>query len=115
MTCPERWSSLRRLEPSRGASRLPTALLARNSSPGTAPAGLRIAGALVAAAAVLPLAYLVIVIAGSAAEAWEAIWRERTAALVARSVGLTLAVTLAAIAIAVPAAWLTIRTDLPFR
>ena len=68
-----------------------------------------------AAAAILPLAYLVIVIAGSAAEAWETIWRERTAALVARSVGLTVAVTASAIAIAVPAAWLTIRTDLPFR
>jgi iron(III) transport system permease protein len=64
---------------------------------------------------VLPLAYLVIVIAGSASEAWEAIWRDRTAALVARSLGLTAAVTLAAIAIAVPSAWLTIRTDLPFR
>jgi len=106
---------LRRLAPSRSAGRLPAALLARNSLPGTAPVGLRIAGLLVAGAAILPLAYLVIVIAGSASEAWDAIWRDRTAALVARSVGLTAAVTLSAIAIAVPAAWLTVRTDLPFR
>jgi iron(III) transport system permease protein len=106
---------LRRLALSNSARRLPTALLARNSAPDAAPVGLRIAGLLVAAGAVLPLAYLAIVIVGSADEAWEAIWRDRTAALVARSVGLTVAVTLTAVAIAVPAAWLTIRTDLPFR
>ncbi len=63
----------------------------------------------------LPLAYLVIVIGGSAGDAWDAIWRDRTAALAARSLGLTAAVTMTAIAIAVPAAWLTIRTDLPYR
>ena len=77
--------------------------------------GLRMAGLVVAVAAALPLAYLVVVIAGSADQAWEVIWRDRTAALVMRSLGLTLAVTATAVAIAVPAAWLTIRTDLPFR
>ena len=86
-----------------------------NSRPGTAPFGLRLVGVLIAAAAVLPLVYLVIVIGGSASEAWEVIWRDRTASLVLRSLGLTAAVTLTAIAIAVPAAWLTVRTDLPAR
>ena len=68
-----------------------------------------------AVAAVLPLAYLAIVVGDSTDAAWDAIWRERTASLILRSVGLTAAVTLTAIAIAVPAAWLTVRTDLPFR
>jgi iron(III) transport system permease protein len=69
----------------------------------------------VAAAAVLPVAYLAIVIGEAAGDAWEAIWRDRTATLVLRSLGLTLAVTATAVAIAVPAAWLTVRTDLPGR
>ena len=108
-------SSLRRLAPSKDARRLPAALLAFNSRPTSAPVGLRVAGVLIAAAAILPLVYLVLVIAGATSEAWEAIWRERTASLVLRSLGLTLAVTGTAIAIAVPAAWLTVRTDLPAR
>ena len=45
----------------------------------------------------------------------DTIWRDRTGALVLRSAGLTAAVTAAAIAIAVPLAWLTVRTDLPLR
>jgi iron(III) transport system permease protein len=106
---------LRRLALSKGKRRLSWALRVSNPSPGKAPVGLRIAGLLVAGGAVLPLAYLLIVIGGSVDEAWDAIWRDRTAALVARSLGLTMAVTLSAIAIAVPAAWLTSRTDLPFR
>ena len=94
---------------------LQATLLPGKATPGAAPLGLRLAGALVAAAAILPLAYLVIVIAGSASEAWDAVWRDRTAALVLRSLGLTAAVTLTAIVVAVPAAWLTVRTDLPGR
>ena len=84
-------------------------------TPGAAPLGLRLAGALVAVAAVLPLAYLAIVVGDSTAAAWDSIWRDRTASLVARSLGLTAAVTFTAVAIAVPAAWLTVRTDLPAR
>ncbi len=63
----------------------------------------------------MPLAYLTIVIVGSASDAWEAIWRERTASLLLRSLGLTAAVTATAVAIAVPVAWLTVRTNLPAR
>ena len=70
---------------------------------------------LVAVAAALPLAYLVLIVAGSADTALETIWRERTAVLVARSIALTVAVTATAIAIAVPLAWFTVRTDLPGR
>ncbi len=89
--------------------------LAGRASPGTAPAGLRLVGAVVALAAVLPLAYLAIVVGGSTSEAWDAVWRDRTGSLLLRSLGLTAAVTLTAVAVAVPAAWLTVRTDLPGR
>ena len=94
---------------------MPAAFLATRGVPGSAPIGLRLAGALVALAAILPLGYLAIVIGGAMSDAWEAIWRERTGLLLLRSLGLTLAVTLSAIAIAVPVAWLTVRTDLPAR
>lgn len=70
---------------------------------------------MLAAAAALPLVYLVVVVAGSASEAAETIWRARTGELVLRSVLLTAAVTATSIAIAVPLAWLTVRTDLPGR
>ena len=73
------------------------------------------AGAALAAAAALPLAYLLIVTLGAGSEALDALWRQRTAELVLRSLALTLAVTAAATAIAVPLAWLTVRTDLPGR
>ena len=67
------------------------------------------------AAAALPLAYLLIVTVGAGSDAIEALWRPRTAELVLRSLALTLAVTAATIAIALPLAWLTVRTDLPGR
>ncbi len=70
---------------------------------------------LLAAAATLPLAYLGIVIAGDLGDAAGAVWRGRTGELVLRSVGLTAAVTTSAVAVAVPLAWLTVRTDLPGR
>ncbi|KGM17243.1 hypothetical protein N867_07405, partial [Actinotalea fermentans ATCC 43279 = JCM 9966 = DSM 3133] len=69
-----------------------------------------------AAVALLPVAYLVV----RAAEAgWgavvEILLRDRTLALVARSLVLAVAVTATALAIGLPLAWLTTRTDLPGR
>jgi iron(III) transport system permease protein len=69
----------------------------------------------VAAVALLPLAYLVIVVAGAPDAAREAVWSGEAAALLGRSVGLAAAVTATAILVAVPLAWLTVRTDLPGR
>jgi iron(III) transport system permease protein len=79
------------------------------------PALLLAASALVAILAALPALYLAIVVAGELDSAWEAIWDLRTLELVLRSAGLAAAVTATAIAIAVPIAWLTTRTDLPGR
>ena len=63
----------------------------------------------------LPLFYLVVRSAGASEEAWELLFRARTAWIVGRSVLLVAAVTGASVAIAVPIAWLTVRTDLPLR
>jgi iron(III) transport system permease protein len=72
-------------------------------------------GLLVAVAAALPALYLVVVVAGESRAAADAVLTSRSLGLVARSAGLAGAVTASAIAIAVPLAWLTVRTDLPGR
>jgi iron(III) transport system permease protein len=79
------------------------------------PRGLALAGLAVGALMALPLVYLVIRAAGADQGAWDLILRGRTAWLAVRSVGLAAAVTTAAIAIGLPLAWLTTRTDLPGR
>ena len=61
----------------------------------------------------LPVVYLVVRAAEADASSWDLILRSRTVALAARSIGLVVAVTAAAVAIGVPLAWLTARTDLP--
>jgi iron(III) transport system permease protein len=63
----------------------------------------------------LPLAYLVIRTAGGGADAWEVLGRGRTLELVAQTAVLVGAVTVAAVGVGVPLAWLVTRTDLPGR
>ena len=81
----------------------------------------RIPGALtltalgVSAVMVLPIAYLAIRASGADAGSWDLILRDRTVWLALRTIGLAAAVTVAAIFIGVPLAWITMRTDLPFR
>jgi iron(III) transport system permease protein len=72
-------------------------------------------GAALGAAMALPLVYLLITVGRSAAEAIDQIANARTVELIARSTGLALAVTCSSVALAVPLAWLTARTDLPGR
>ena len=82
---------------------------------GWPPAIVWIPAMLVAAAMVLPLAYLVLRTLGVGAEAGELLFRMRVLETLGRTALLALAVTGASIAVAVPLAWLTVRTDLPFR
>lgn len=77
------------------------------------PLGLLIAGALIALAAAIPAIYLVVVVAGETSTAIRTIADSRTVGLIIRTAGLVAAVTATAVAIGVPLAWLTTRTDLP--
>jgi iron(III) transport system permease protein len=79
------------------------------------PLGLLVLGSVVAAVALLPLAYLAIVVGSDLDAARDAVWTSDALALLGRSTALAFAVTATAIAIAVPLAWLTVRTDLPGR
>jgi iron(III) transport system permease protein len=67
------------------------------------------------AAVLLPLAYLIVRVAGSGDRAWNAFARSSTVELLLDTGLLVLAVTAAAIAIGVPLAWLVTRSDLPGR
>ena len=79
------------------------------------PSIIWIPAALVAAAVILPLVYLVVRTLGTGTEAWDLLLRVRVLETIGRTMLLALAVTVASIVIAVPLAWLTVRTDLPFR
>lgn len=79
------------------------------------PWGLVLAGLVVTGVMVIPLVYLIVRAAEADASSWDLILRSRTVWLALRSIGLAAAVTLAGIAIGLPLAWLTTRTDLPAR
>jgi iron(III) transport system permease protein len=66
-------------------------------------------------AVLLPLAYLVVRVAGGGDRAWRTLTRSGTAELVLDTGLLVGAVAAAAIAVGVPLAWLVTRTDLPAR
>ena len=80
-----------------------------------APVWLLGAGAIVGLAAVLPAAYLAVVVFGDFSAALETALSSRTLATLLRTAELTTAVVLTSIAIALPIGWLTVRTDLPAR
>ena len=70
---------------------------------------------LVGLAMMLPLVYLVVRSTGATGEAWDLLLSFRTAQTMGRTVLLMVTVTAASAAIALPLAWLTVRTDLPLR
>jgi iron(III) transport system permease protein len=98
-----------------GATIRAAGLRSRLLGPRRPPATLLVGGALVAAAALLPAVYLAITIGDEWSTAWDAVADQRTLELTLRSLGLAAAVTASAIALALPLAWLTTRTDLPGR
>jgi iron(III) transport system permease protein len=80
-----------------------------------APAWLVGAGLVVAALALVPIAYLVILALSAGAEALALVLRDRTLEVLGSTVLLAATVTAATIVIGVPIAWLTTRSDLPGR
>ncbi|HEX2172349.1 MAG TPA: iron ABC transporter permease [Dehalococcoidia bacterium] len=103
------WTAAR---PSGRLAARPVARPVSGPRPALPPAVVWIPAGLVAAGMLLPLIYLLIRAAQAGPDLWSLLLRPRTFDLLLRSAGLTAAVTLTAIAIAVPLAWLTVRTDL---
>ena len=66
-------------------------------------------------ALLLPPVYLAVRSLGAGEELWDLLFRPRVAAILGRTMLLVVTVSAASVVIAVPLAWLTARTDLPFR
>ncbi len=79
------------------------------------PPFLWVPAVLVAGAALLPLAYLVLRTAGAGGEVWGVLFRARTLLVLGRSLLLAASVAGTTVVLALPLAWLTARTDLPWR
>jgi iron(III) transport system permease protein len=77
------------------------------------PAFLTVPSLLVCGAVLLPAAYLVVRAAGADEGVLELLLRGRTARVLLNTLLLAAAVTATSVAVAVPLAWLTARTDLP--
>lgn len=64
---------------------------------------------------IAPLIYLVIRASEGGQDLVDLLWRDRTVEILRNTIVLTVVVTLASLALALPIAWLTTRTDLPWR
>ena len=79
------------------------------------PTIIRLLSALVAIAMVLPLIYLIERALDGGTNSFDLLFRMRTAEILTRSVLLVIVVTTASVVIAVPIAFMTVRTDIPMR
>ncbi len=84
----------------------------RRSSP---PLVLLVPALVVGAALLLPPVYLAVRSLGSGGELWDLLFRTRVAAILGRTLLLVVTVSAASALLALPLAWLTARTDLPWR
>ena len=84
----------------------------RRSSP---PLVLLVPALVVGAALLLPPVYLAVRSLGSGGELWDLLFRARVAAILGRTLLLVVTVSAASALLALPLAWLTARTDLPWR
>lgn len=87
----------------------------QTASQRSAPRGLVGASAVVVGLVLLPLVYLLLRAAAAPPAAWQQLFQPRTLLILANSAVLTMAVTVSSIVLAVPLAWLLVRTDLPGR
>ena len=77
--------------------------------------GLWLPGLLVAGGVLLPIIYLSLRASQAESTIWELLLGNRTLEVMLNTLWLAFSVTLASVAIAVPIAWLTTRSDIPYR
>ncbi len=80
-----------------------------------APLGIAVSASVVGAVAILPLVYLALRAFSAGPQLADLLLNPRALEILIRSLGLTAAVAVVAVLLGVPLAWLTVRTDLPFR
>ena len=91
------------------------ALLPRSVRRSSPPLVLLVPAVIVGAALLLPPVYLAVRSLGSGGELWDLLFRARVAAILGRTLLLVATVSAASALLALPLAWLTARTDLPWR
>ena len=91
------------------------ALLPRSVRRSSPPLVLLVPAVIVGAALLLPPVYLAVRSLGSGGELWDLLFRARVAAILGRTLLLVVTVSAASALLALPLAWLTARTDLPWR
>ncbi len=79
------------------------------------PLVLLVPALIVGAALLLPPVYLAVRALGAGEELWDLLFRVRVAEILGRTLLLVVTVSAASVVVAVPLAWLTTRTDLPWR
>lgn len=79
------------------------------------PAVIWVPALVVGATLLLPLVYLMVRTFDAGGEIWDLLFRQRVAGILGRTILLVVTVTTASVVLALPLAWLTTRTDLPFR
>ena len=79
------------------------------------PAFLVASAAAVALAALIPVAYLLVRSVSAGSDWIDIIWRANTAAVVGRTFLLIALVTVISVSVAVPIAWLTVKSNIPLR
>ncbi len=92
------------------ASILPSTV--RRNSP---PLALLLPALVIGAALLLPPVYLAVRALGAGDELWDLLFRQRVAAILGRTLLLVVSVSAASVIVALPLAWLTARTDMPWR
>ena len=105
----------RRARDARAAARDRLPVVSRGAGGRRPPLPLVLAASVVVFLVLLPLAYLVIRVASGGGRSLELLWDPETLRLVLRTVLLVVGVVTATIVVAVPFAWLVVRTDLPGR
>ncbi len=99
----------------RAANWIPVLRLPRLTQGRRPPAAVLIPAVLVALVLVLSPAYLSIRTLGAGPEIWDLLARPSVLFILLRTLALVFSVTAGCILLALPLAWLTVRTDLPFR
>ena len=85
------------------------------AKPGRPPVLLLLAAWVVAAVLLLSPSYLLLRTLGAGPDAWDLLIRARLLEILVRTLLLVVVVTGGSILLAIPLAWLTVRTDLPFK
>ncbi len=99
----------------RNSLHIPSSLLPSSARRNSPPLVLLVPALIVGAALLLPPVYLAVRALGAGDDLWDLLFRQKVAAILGRTLLLVVTVSAASVVVALPLAWLTARTDIPWR